>query len=237
MKIAKRLFTSLILISCALIIQPKSFAQSDEGWSTKVKNVWNQLKWPHDRTEDAVKLLPFGQELKLNYFLQHLHNESGVQVYFKLIPSLQGADFATKVEESLREIMDEDIEGRYLLFFLSLSDRQFKILPSQNLESEVDEAQLKNWVGQLIPSLKRQNYPKAIEDFLQVLLYKFAPRENIKVPELSLNKSYNLNSLLFFVVGFLVIFMLGHKLRKGPRVLEKDGALVKKKTSNITLFW
>ena len=133
--------------------------------------------------------------------------------------------------------MDEDIEGRYLLFFLSLSDRQFKILPSQSLESDVTEEQLSSWVGQLIPSLKRQNYPKAIEDFLQAILYQFAPQGQLKVPELSLKKSYNLNSLLFFAVGFLVIFMLGHKLRKGPRVLEKDNALVKKKTSNLTLFW
>lgn len=226
----------LILFFMFVTISAPIHAESP-NWTSKIKNTWQKLKWPHDRTQDEVKLLPFGQELKLNYFLQRLHDENGVQVYFKLIPSLQGKELEAQAQETLAEIIQEDSGGRYLLFFLSLSDRKFLILPNPTLRSEVSEEQLGDWVQQLVPNLKRQNYTKAIEDFLQTILYSFAPQSQNKVPELNLNKSYNLNSLLFFAVGFLVIFMLGHKLRKTPRIIEKDASLVRKKTTNLTYFW
>lgn len=219
-------FTTFFMISTFF-----SFSSAAIALPSWTKN----LKWPSDRVQDQVKLLPFAQEFKLNYFLQGLKDQEDINLFFHFTPSLEGRDLDEATEQALKDNLGEESSG--LIFFLSLSDRKFKVLPIGVLKERLSGEDVTYLVKGAVPYLSQQNYAGAISSFLSNLLFKLKGNHSYKVPELSLKKSYNLNSLLFFTVGALLIFMLGHKIRKSPKVLAKDAGLVKKKTNELAIFW
>ncbi len=199
-------------------------------------NTWYQkLKWPTDRVQDQVKLLPFGQEFKLNYFLERLQVEENINIQFYLIPSLEGKSIEEKTQEILAN--QKNTGQRGLLFLLSLSDRQFKIAPNSAMTLELSEEEVNHLVQVTIPSLSQREYSSAIQNYLQSLLFFLNKDNKYKVPDLTLNKNYNWQNFLFFIVCGILIFMLGHKLRKSPKVIDKSVGLVKHKGNHRGLFW
>lgn len=204
--------------------------------SSPFANEWYQkLKWPTDRVQDQVKLLPFGQEFKLNHFLETIHNQENINIQFLLIPSLEGKDIDVRSSEILKSISTDSQKS--ILFLLSLSDRQFKITPNDSMAISLTEEEINHLVKVTVPFLSQQEYSNAIQSYLKSLLFYLNKDNQYKVPDLSLNKNYNWQNFLFFIVCGVLIFMLGHKLRKSPKIIDKSMGLVKHTDNHRGLFW
>lgn len=202
--------------------------------SVHAEKWYQKIKWPKDRVQDEVQLLPFGFEIKLNFFLQQMRDSLGVSPQLVLIQSLEGKDLDSVTREYLQGSPDG---GETLLFFLSLSDRQFKIVPHPAIQYKVDERTLDHLVRVTIPSFKKQSYPLGIQIFLQNLVYEMDPQSPLTVPNLTEKKGKTLNNLLFLLTSTLIILILGHKIRFTKGITFKNKELVKKKFPNTGVFW
>lgn len=232
------MFKRFVIIGPLLFMILMANTMAQASW-TNIKGQLSNLKWPKDRVEDQVNLLPFAQEFRLNHFLQKINDQEQIQVLFYFIPSLEGADLDETARKALNDRLtpSDGSEASGLLFLLSLSDRQFKIETTGEMRDKISPQELAYLVNAAIPSLSQQKYSQAIESFLNNLLFKVKGSHTYKVPQLNLKKSYNLNSLLFFLVGGIIVFILGHKVRKTPKILAKDPGLVRKKTQETAIFW
>jgi uncharacterized membrane protein YgcG len=175
-----------------------------------------------------------GFEIKLNFFLENLREKLGVATQLHLVQTLQGQD----MDAAARTIIQESPDGgETLLFFLALSDRQFKIIPHPALEDKMDQETLGHLVRVTIPSFKKQSYPLGIQIFLQNLVYELDPQSSLTVPNLTEKKGKNLNNLLFFLGCTLIILILGHKIRLTRGILYKSKELTKGKSQSLGVFW
>lgn len=195
---------------------------------------YKSIKWPKDRVQDEVQLLPLGFEIKLNFFLEKLRESLGVAPSLHLVQSLQGQDMDVRARELIQESQDG---GETLIFFLSLSDRQFKIFPHPALEGKINETTLDHLVRVTVPSFRKQSYPLGIQIFLQNLVYELDAQSGLTVPNLTEKKGKNLNNLLFFLSCTLIILILGHKFRLTKGILHKSKDLTKGKTQSMGVFW
>lgn len=189
--------------------------------------------WPNDHINDEVRLFPFGEEIKFNFFLEEVLNQEKLYFHFELIPSLGG----TSIEEKSQIIIDQLLEEheQVLLFTLSLSDRNFKIVKSP-LVPLTDE-DLNHLVQVTVPSLRAQNYADAMRIFIQNALYKVNDQNLLQPPQIGDQKRGNLNILIFFGTLILFVFFLGHKIRKSAPVKEISSSLKKTKVKSIGVFW
>ncbi len=189
--------------------------------------------WPNDHINDEVGLFPFGEEVKFNFFLEEVLVKEKLYFHFELIPSLEGLD----IEEKSQIIMDRLLQDHQevLLFTLSLSDRNFKIMKSSLVPLTDDD--LNELVKVTLPSLKAQNYANAIRIFLQNTLYKLNDQNLFQPPLIGDQKRGNLNILIFFSTFVLFVFFLGHKIRKTAPVKEISPELKKTRSKSIGIFW
>lgn len=200
----------------------------------KAENWYQNLKWPSDRVQDEVQLLPFGFEVKLNFFLQKLKKQTGIAVNFHLIQSLEGVDIDARARDLMTELPDGE---ETLIFILALSDRQLKILPHPSIEGKVSEQSIDHLIRVTLPAFKKQAYALGIQIFLQNLIYELDPQSSLTTPNLVEKKGKTLNNLLFFLACTFLILILGHKLKISPAITYKDQRLTKPKTSSLGLFW
>ncbi len=189
--------------------------------------------WPKDRIQDEVKLFPFGEEFKYNYFLEKVSQKEGLSIHLQLVQSLQGQDIEAASQMLMDQLRIED--ENVILFFLSLSDRQFKISASDDYL--LDSEQIDQLVKVTVPSLKSAKYPEALQIFIQNLIIQKNDQSLLSPPPLGKQKRANLHILIFFGSIIVLIFLLGHKLRKSAPVKDFSVGLKKEKSERMGVFW
>jgi len=195
------------------------------------------LSIPSDRIEDQLDIISWDQEFRINNFLDKLSDEQGVSLYITLVPSLTGEDLDQAAQRSL-ERFDANIEAKSALFFLSLSDRQFKVLISPSLQTQVPPEEVERLVHSIIPSLASAHVPEAINIFLKNMVYKVAPSSTLTAPRPSTKKLRNLKGLYLFLGAAFFIFFLGHKVLSGEKFITKEIDLERgRKILSWGVFW
>lgn len=212
----------------------------------QAKGLIKKYSWPKDRVTDELQLLPVGQEVQLNYFLKKLKESEGISVNFVFTASLKELsieDASIQWFANNPPLSNEGETGSLtyqeplqILFFLSLSDRQF-ILSSNRSDTVFTELVKNELVSVIRPSLTRQDYPETVEIFLKNLIFHFNPQSQLRVPNIGIVRGYNKETLFFFLATIFLIFTLGHQIRKGLALLGKSKNLVKKKDSPFGVFW
>ena len=209
----------------------QGFAQENiqEDILDKIK----EIKWPSDHVTDQVGLFPFGEEIKYNFFLERFLINSGIFIQVELRQSLAGSTIDSIANEKLELL--EQTHDSVILFFLSLADRKFKILKTDSVSLE--DEQIEQLVKVTIPSLRAQKFTRGIRVFLQSLIYQLDDQSLLIAPNISEQNRGSRNILIFFSSLTLLIFLLGHKLRRSLSVKDIDPLLKKNQASHIGVFW
>ena len=221
----KNFSLQILFVFVTLLINANSYAGTK--WSS-------YLKWPTDRVNDQVQILPFGHEIKLNYFLKKVHEELGISLNFEIIESLNGKDIETLANDFMQKASSVPSS---VYFILSLSDRQFKVHPHPAIQEKLGPEVLDHLIRVTIPIFKKQKYSLGIQIFLQNLVYEVNPQSSLIVPNLSDRKNKSLNNFFFFLSCALFILILGHKIRLSSHYLFKSDDLKDSSKKSLGVFW
>lgn len=177
-----------------------------------------QLRIPTAHVNDQAKLLSYSYQFRLNQFLDHLEEDYGIPFKVELLTTSQGFS----LDEKIRPIIDS-LQGneRFGIFFLSLSDRQFKIYLSPILEDKLGTSNLDFLVKLVKPALTRMKYEEGLTQFFSTFTFKLDPDTPIIPPRASVKENQNISTLLTFLVVFFFFFLLGRKLLTRPRRVLK----------------
>lgn len=215
-----------ILLIITFILSQSSFA-----------GIREYLSIPADRIQDQLDIISWDQEFRINNFLDKLYKEEGVSLYITLVPSLTGEDLDQAAERALERFKVSSDE-KSALFFLSLSDRQFKIHITPPLQQQIPPQEVERLVHSIIPSLASAHVPEAVNIFLKNMVYKVAPSTTLTPPRPSTKKLKNLKGLYLFLGAAFFIFLLGHKIFSGEKFITKDISLERgRRVKSWGVFW
>ncbi len=190
-----------------------------ELYQSYTRKIPYQFRIPTGHIHDQANLLSYSYEFRLNQFLDHLEEDYGIPFKVELLTSSQGFSLGEKI----RPIVDS-LQGheRFGIFFLSLSDRQFKIYLSPMLEAQLEQDNL-NFLAELVkPALTRMNYEEGLSQFFSTFAFKLNPDAPLIPPRASVKENQNIRTLVTFLVVFFFFFIMGRKLLTRPRGLVKN---------------
>ena len=177
------------------------------------------LRIPTMHIHDEADLLSYSYEFRLNQFLDHLEENYGIPFRVELLPSSQGFSLSEKIRPIINDL---DGHERFGIFFLSLSDRQFKIYMSPMLEDQIGSNELNFLVELVRPALTRMNYEEGLTQFFSTFAFKLDPNSPIIAPHPSIKENQNSKTLLAFLIVIFVFFIMGRKLLTRPRSVLKS---------------
>lgn len=177
-----------------------------------------QFRIPTPHINDQAKLLSYSYQFRLNQFLDQLEEDYGIPFKVELLTTSQGFSLNEKIRPLIDSLQGQE---RFGIFFLSLSDRQFKIYLSPMLEEELGASNLDFLVKLVKPALTRMKYEEGLSQFFSTFAFKLDPNSSLVPPRASVKENQNVKTLVTFLVVFLFFFLLGRKLLTRPRRLLK----------------
>jgi len=206
----------LILIICTTLFGIYRFKPA--LYQEYTQKIPYQFRIPTTHINDQAKLLSYNYQFRLNQFLDHLEDNYGIPFKIELLTTSQGFS----LDEKIRPIIDS-LQGneRFGIFFLSLSDRQFKIYLSPILEEKLGPDNLDFLVKLVKPALARMKYEEGLTQFFSTFTFKLDPDALLVPPRASVKENQNTKTLLTFLSVFFFFFLLGRKLLTRPRRVLK----------------
>ncbi len=190
-----------------------------------------QLRIPTSHTRDEAKLLSYSYEFRLNQFLDYLETNYGIAFQVHLLSSSQGFNINEKIRPLIDSMNDHE---RFGIFFLSLSDRQFKIYLSPILENQLGSETVSFLVELVKPALTRLKYEEGLTQFFSLFSFKIDPNSEILPPRPSVKEGQNSKTLITFLGAIIFFFLLGRKLFTRPRALMKT--ITKQNNNSLTRY-
>lgn len=191
-----------------------SFAFNVSAW--ELPKLWqgsllSKLGLPESRVQDEASLLPWDHRLKLNQYLSDVNQELNLDWQIILLPSLEGTDIDERANENLSRRSENAA-----VFILSQSDRTFKLAFSNALKDQLGESKIQEMVSLMIPSLSKADVQSALFLLLETSAYQLKPDYQLTPPRPSVRKHRSLKGFTYFLAAFFFIFLLGHKVFRGP---------------------
>ncbi len=216
---SKKFLSSLVLVTLILFASAYGvYRFKPELYQRYTRKIPYHFRIPTTHINDQANLLSYSYEFRLNQFLDHLEEDYGIPFKVELLPSSQGFSLGEKIRPVIDSLQGHE---RFGIFFLSLSDRQFKIYLSPMLESQLESENLEFLVELVRPALTRMNYEEGLSQFFSTFAFKLNPNAPIIPPRASVKENQNMKTLVTFLVVFFVFFLLGRKLLTRPRTLMK----------------
>lgn len=221
MKLKKVKILSLILalLGIGLLALYGIYRFKPDLYAQYSRKIPYQLRPPTQHINDEAKLLSYSYEFRMNQFLDHLEENYGIIFQVELLSTSRGFSLQEKIRPIIDRLSNHDNFG---IFFLSLSDRQFKIYLSPMLENKLGKDNLDFLVELVKPALTRMNYEEGLSQFFSTFSFKMNPDAPLIPPRASVKEGQNLKTLLAFASAILLFLILGRKLFTRPRSLIKD---------------
>jgi uncharacterized membrane protein YgcG len=178
-----------------------------------------QYRIPKTYIHDDAQILTYTFEFRLNQYLDQLEQRYGIPFQVYLLPSSQGLSLQEKMRPLIEKLQSHE---RFGIFFLSLSDRQFKIFLSPQLSDQLKTESINLLVEHTQPALTHRQYEEGLSQFFTLFTYKLNPGDNLLPPRPSIKSSQNAKTLIFFGMAIFIFFIMGRKFLTRPRPLLKD---------------
>lgn len=159
--------------------------------------------------QDDAGLLSYSFEKRMGRYLKKFYQATEVKLHIIFIQSLANKDVQS---------FNADILTRYgqdrkvILFTLSLSDRLFNVARSENLVNLIPTTRIDSIVETLLPYIKAKRFEHSVTTFSDMAIFSIDSNYKLSPPPVSEKQFVDNRGLLFFLVLFIIVIMLGRKV-------------------------
>jgi len=176
--------------------------------------------------DDQSNLLSYTFEKRMEKYLESFYKKQDVKLHILFLQTLKGKDLETYTNDLLNLY---DPADKVVIFTLSLADRIFNISRSESLSDDISNERINNMVSVLTPYIKAKRFEQSIVTFSDMAIFSIDDSYNLSPPPIVQKKFQTNIGLLFFLIIFIIVVMLGRKLFSSSLLYTSVKSKIKRK--------